>query len=63
MPRSAEAPGNTGEIRRLAEQAGIEEIEEAPEIAEPVLDRGAGERDARALAIFLRRASGQRRDF
>ena len=36
-----------------AEQAGVDEVEDRPEIAEAVLDRRAGERDARPRVDLL----------
>ncbi len=44
------------EFRRGAEQAGIEEIVERPQVAEAVFDRRAAERDARSGAETLDRA-------
>ena len=42
-----------GEIGPAAEQAGIEKIEERPEIAGPVFDRGAAHGDARRCLELL----------
>ena len=42
-----EALGVAGELPRRAEQARVDEVEDRPEIAEAVLDRRAGQRDAR----------------
>ncbi len=56
------APRRAPELLRAAEQARLQEVEERPEIAEPVLDGRAGERDAGARrAGPSRRASAGRR--
>ena len=39
--------GEGRELLGRSQQAGIDEIEDRPEIAEPILDRRAGQRDAR----------------
>ena len=43
------------ELLGRAQQAGIDEVEDRPQVAEPVLDRRAGERDAR---VGLERLDG-----
>ena len=42
-----EAFGERRELLRRSQQPGIDEVEDRPQVAEPVLDRRAGERDAR----------------
>ena len=42
------------ELRPRADEAGVGEVEDRPEVAEAVLDRRAGERDARARAGMRR---------
>ena len=45
--------GEVGELLGPAEQAGVEEIEQRPQVGQPVLDRRAGEGDARAASKLL----------
>ena len=40
--------GEARELLRRSQQPGVDEVEDGPQIAEPVLDRRAGERDLRA---------------
>src|SRR4029434_7442813 len=45
--------GDAREISRFAKQAGIEEIEEAPQVTEAILNRCTGECDARSRLQLL----------
>ena len=47
--------GERRELLARSEQARVEEVEDRPEIAKPVLDRRAGERDARPRVELLGR--------
>ena len=41
------------ELRRAAQQAGVDEVKEAPQVAQPVFDRGAGQSDAALRAHVI----------
>ena len=51
-----QALGEARELLAGAEQAGIDEVEDGPEVPEPILDGGAGERDPRLRVELLDRA-------
>ena len=47
MDPPAQPPGESGEFRARPEQPRVDEIEDGPQIGEPVLDRGPGQDDPR----------------
>ena len=48
-----ETPGEARELFGGAEQAGVDEVEDGPEVPEPILDRRAGQRDPRVRVKLL----------